>query len=262
MAGKLLGAGERVLVHVVLLLMAAGFGAGFLNSLAGGGSFLTFPALVVGGVPSVIANASSTVALVPGAVTSAFAYRSDIQRSNEPKLRIWLIVSLIGGITGAWLLLVTSDHTFRQIAPWLLLFATLVFAFGNQISLAMRGRLHRNQWLMLGLLFPISVYGGYFGGGIGIMFMASFRLYGMTDMHGSLGIKAILGSSLNAVASILFIAMHKIDWIPTLITMAAAILGGFVGPMFARRLRPSAIRVIVIAVGVIMTGYFFHVAQR
>jgi hypothetical protein len=249
-------------VPAFLLLMVAGFSAGFLNSLAGGGSFLTFPALVVSGVPSVIANASSTVALVPGAVTSALAYRDDIRRSNEPQLRVWLIVSLIGGIAGAWLLLVTSDRTFRQVAPWLLLFATLVFAFGNQISLAMRGRLHRNHWLMLALLFPISVYGGYFGGGIGIMFMASFRLYGMTDMHGSLGIKAILGSSLNAIASILFIAMHKIDWIPTLITMAAAIGGGFVGPMFARRLRPSAIRAIVITVGVLMTAYFFHVAHR
>lgn len=245
-----------------LLLLAAGFSAGFLNSLAGGGSFLTFPALVVSGVPSVIANASSTVALVPGAVTSVYAYRHDIRRSHEPHLRVWLIVSLIGGIAGAWLLLVTSDRTFRHVAPWLLLFATLVFAFGNQISLAMRGRLHRNEWLMLGLLFPISVYGGYFGGGIGIMFMAAFRLYGMTDMHGSLGIKAILGSSLNAVASVLFIAMHKIDWIPTLITMVAAIAGGFVGPMFARRLRPSAIRAIVITVGVLMTAYFFRVAHR
>jgi len=245
---------------IYLLLIAAGFGAGFINSLAGGGSFLTFPALVVSGVPAVMANASSTVALVPGAFTSGAAYRSDIRRLNESQLTVWLVVSLIGGILGAWLLLVTSDRTFRQFAPWLLLFATLVFAFGSQISIAMRGRLHRNQLLMLFLLFPISLYGGYFGGGIGIMFMAAFRLYGMTDMHGSLGIKAILGASLNAIASILFIAMHKVDWIPTLIMMAAAITGGFIGPMFARRLKPGAIRAIVITVGLLMTVYFFRIA--
>lgn len=247
---------------VYLLLVAAGFGAGFINSLAGGGSFLTFPALVFGGVPAVMANASSTVALVPGAFTSSAAYSRDIKRLNESQLKIWLVVSLIGGLLGAWLLLVTSDRTFREIAPWLLLFATLVFAFGSQISIALRGRLHGNQLLMLCLLFPISLYGGYFGGGIGIMFLAAFRLYGMTDMHGSLGIKAILGASLNAIASILFIAMHKIDWIPTLVMMAAAITGGFIGPMFARRLKPASIRAIVITVGVLMTVYFFRIAPR
>ncbi len=247
---------------IYLFLIAAGFGAGFINSLAGGGSFLTFPALVFGGVPAVMANASSTVALVPGAFTSAAAFRHDIRRLNESQWKTWLIVSLIGGLMGAWLLLVTSDRTFRQIAPWLLLFATLVFAFGGQISVAMRGRLHGNRFLMLCLLFPISFYGGYFGGGIGIMFLAAFRLYGMTDMHGSLGLKAILGASLNSIASILFIAMHKIDWIPTLVMMAAAITGGFVGPMFARRLKPGAIRAIVITVGVLMTVYFLRIAPR
>lgn len=247
---------------IYLLLIAAAFGAGFINSLAGGGSFLTFPALVVAGVPAVMANASSTVALVPGAFTSGAAYSRDIKRLNQPNLKLWLLVSLAGGILGAWLLLVTSDRIFRQIAPWLLLFATLIFAFGGQISVAMRGRLHQNQALMLCLLFPISLYGGYFGGGLGIMFMAAFRLYGMTDMHGSLGIKALLGASLNAIASVLFIAMHKIDWIPTLVMMAAAIAGGFTGPLFARRLKPGTIRAIVITVGILMTVYFFRIAPR
>jgi uncharacterized protein len=241
-----------------LLLIIAGFGAGFINALAGGGSFLTFPALVISGVPAVMANASSTVALVPGAFTSAVAFREDIRRVNENQWKIWLTVSLAGGILGAWLLLVTSDRTFREIAPWLLLFATLVFAFGRHIGLVMRGRLHGNRISMLCLLFPISLYGGYFGGGIGIMFMAAFGLYGMTDMHASLGMKAILGASLNAIAAILFIAMHKVDWIPTLVMMAAAITGGLVGPMFARRLKPGTIRVIVIGVGLVMTAYFFR----
>src|SRR5437588_8321972 len=114
---------------IYLLLIGAGFAAGVLNSLAGGGSFLTFPSLVVGGVPAVVANASNTVALVPGAMASVFSYRGDIRRMDEQRLKSWWIICMIGGIAGAVLLLFTSDRTFRQIAPWLLLFATLLFAF-------------------------------------------------------------------------------------------------------------------------------------
>lgn len=129
-------------VATLLLLFAAAFAAGAINSVAGGGSFLTFPSLVFAGVPAVAANASSTVALVPASFASAVAYRRDIQRIEDRRMKLWLIVSVIGGAIGAALLLVTSDRTFRQIAPWLLLFATLLFAFGQRISLALRGRLH------------------------------------------------------------------------------------------------------------------------
>src|SRR4051794_12838810 len=131
------------------ILIAAGFAAGIINSIAGGGSFLTFPALVYGGVPTVASNASSTVALVPAAFSSGFAFRQDIAELNEPRLKTWLLISLIGGVLGATLLLVTSDRTFRVIAPWLLLFATVVFAFGGSISSALRGRLHGSQTAML-----------------------------------------------------------------------------------------------------------------
>lgn len=243
-----------------VLLIAAAFFAGAINSMAGGGSFLTFPSLVFAGVPAVMANATSTVALVPGAMASAISYRVDIQRLNEKRMKSWWIVCLIGGAVGAGLLLVTSDRDFRRIAPWLLLFATLLFAFGPQISLAFRGRLHSNQALMLLLLFPIAVYGGYFGGGIGIMILAAFRLYGFTDIHGMNGIKAILGGSLNAIAALIFIFAHQVTWVPALVMMAAAIAGGYLGPIFARRLHPAAIRGTVIAVGALMTAYFFYIA--
>jgi hypothetical protein len=106
------------------------------------------------------------------------------------------------------------------------------------------------------------VYGGYFGGGIGIMILAAFRLYGFTDIHGMNGIKAILGGSLNAIAALIFISAHEVRWTPALVMMAAAIIGGYLGPVFARRLRPSAIRAIVIIVGVLMTAYFFRIAPR
>lgn len=244
------------------MLAAAGFAAGAINSMAGGGSFLTFPSLVFAGVPPIMANASSTVALVPGSLASALSYRHDIRALEEKRLKAWWFVCLIGGAIGAVLLLSTSDKAFRQIAPWLLLFATLLFAFGNQVSLAFRGRLHGNHALMLAVLVPVSIYGGYFGGGMGIMVLAAFRLYGLTDIHGMNGMKAILGGSLNAIASIIFIAAKQIDWRPTLIMMAAAIAGGYIGPMLARRMPQPLIRAIVIFVGAGMTAYFFYIAPR
>jgi len=249
-------------VTVYLWLMAAAFAAGAINSMAGGGSFITFPALVMAGVPAVAANASNTVALVPGSVATVISYRGDIKRMGERRLKSWFIISLVGGAVGAMLLLLTSDRTFRQVAPWLLLFATLLFAFGAQVSKALRGRLHSSQPLMLLLLFPIAIYGGYFGGGIGIMFLAAFRLYGLTDIHGMNGVKAILGGSLNTIAAIIFISAHQVYWRPTLVMMAAAICGGYVGPMIARRLKPTVIRAFVIAVGASMTAYFFHIAPK
>ncbi len=245
----------------ILLLIAAAFAAGAINSVAGGGSFLTFPSLIFSGVTPVMANASSTVALVPGTVASIMAYRGDVARLDEKYLKWWLVVSLIGGALGAWLLLITSDRTFRQIAPWLLLFATLLFAFGNQVSTAMRGRLHGNKWWMLALLFPIALYGGYFGGGIGIMFLAALRLYGMTEIHGMNGIKTILGGTLNALAALIFIVNREVAWKQAAIMAVAAIAGGYVGPRLARKLKPAAIRGLVIVVGATMTGYFFYTAR-
>lgn len=247
---------------VFLLLIAAAFAAGAINSVAGGGSFLTFPSLVFAGVPAVIANASNTVALFPGSIASAMSYRSDIRRTGEGRIKSWWIISLIGGAIGAALLLFTSDKTFRQVAPWLLLFATLLFAFGKQVSVAFRGKLHSSQGLMLALLFPIAVYGGYFGGGIGIMILAAFRLYGFTDIHGMNGIKTILSGSLNAIAAIIFISAHQVYWRPTLAMMVAGIVGGYAGPVIARKMKPEVIRAIVIVVGLLMTAYFFHIMPK
>jgi uncharacterized protein len=245
-----------------LLLILAGVFAGAINAVAGGGSFLTFPSLLFAGVPAVMANASSTVAMVPGSATSAFAYRGDIRRIGEPNIKSWFIVGILGGALGAALLLFTSDKTFRQVAPWLLLFATLLFAFGNRMSLALRGRLHANHAAMLLILFPIAVYGGYFGGGMGIMFLAAMRLYGLTDIHGMNGIKTVLGGSLNGIAAGIFIASHQVSWRPALVMMAAGIVGGYLGPLGARRLPPKVVRGLVITIGAVMTAYFFHIAPK
>jgi uncharacterized membrane protein YfcA len=112
------------------------------------------------------------------------------------------------------------------------------------------------------LLFPVAVYGGYFGGGIGIMILAAFRLYGLTDIHGMNGVKTVLSGSLNAIAALIFIGAHQVDWKPTLAMMAAGIAGGYVGPVMARKMPAQVIRTIVIAVGIVMTTYFFHIAPR
>jgi len=247
-------------VLVFLLLASAAFAAGAVNSVAGGGSFLTFPSLVFAGVPAVMANASSTVALFPGSLASAVAYRADIRALHERRLKSWWIVSLIGGALGAILLLVTSDKTFRQIAPWLLLFATLLFAFGSRVSLALRGRFGASNALMLAILFPVFIYGGYFGGGMGIIILAAMRLFGMTDIHGMNGVKTALGGSLNAIASLIFIVAHQVDWRPTLLMLVAGVAGGYVGPILARRMPPAIIRAIVITVGALMTVYFFRIS--
>ncbi|HTU46532.1 MAG TPA: sulfite exporter TauE/SafE family protein [Bryobacteraceae bacterium] len=247
---------------MLLLLAAAAFAAGAINSIAGGGSFLTFPSLVFAGVPAVAANASSTVALFPGSLASAISYREDIRALEEKRMKTWLTVSLIGGAIGAVLLLVTSDKTFRQIAPWLLLFATLLFAFGTRVSVLLRGKLHTSNALMVAMLFPISIYGGYFGGGMGIIILAAFRLYGLTNIHGMNGVKTILGGSLNAIASVIFVVAHQVYWRPALLMMAAAVGGGYVGPILARRMPAVVIRSIVIAVGALMTIYFFRIAPK
>jgi uncharacterized membrane protein YfcA len=249
-------------VITYLLLIGAAFAAGAINSVAGGGSFLTFPSLVIAGVPAVTANASNTVALVPGSMASVFSYREDIRRLADHRLKSWFIISVIGGAIGAALLLFTPDTTFRRVAPWLLLFATLLFAFGNQVSLAFRGRLQSSQTLMFLLLFPIATYGGYFGGGIGIMMLAAFRLYGYADIHAMNGIKAILGGSLNALAALIFIFAHHVDWRPTLVMMVAAIAGGYLGPVFARQIHPRYIRALVVVVGAAMTAYFFYISPK
>jgi uncharacterized membrane protein YfcA len=247
---------------VYLLLIAAAFAAGAINSVAGGGSFLTFPSLVFAGVSAVSSNASSTVALLTGTISTVVSYRDELKRFNDKRFKLWFAECLLGGALGAYLLLVTSDKTFRQIAPWLLLFATLLFAFGGTIGIALRGKMHSSQVLMVLMLFPISIYGGYFGGGIGIMLLAAFRLYGFTDIHLMNAMKAILGGSLNAVAAVIFIAAHQVSWKVTLIMMVAAIGGGYAGPAMARRMSQSVIRGIVITVGLSMSAYFFYISPR
>jgi uncharacterized membrane protein YfcA len=243
-------------------LFGAAVVAGAMNSVAGGGSFITFPALVMTGIPSIAANATSTVAVWPGTVASVGAYRDDIRRERRllPGL---LVVSVIGGLLGAVILLRTPQSTFDRILPWLLLSATLIFAFGARMAGWIRGRPHADGtpaeagvfiWL---LQLVIATYAGYFGAGTGFLMLAMLSLAGMSDIHAMNGVKTLLGATANVVAIAAFIWAGKIVWPQALLMAAGSTMGGYGGAHYARKVNPAVIRALVIFIGAAMTLYFF-----
>lgn len=242
-----------------LLAVAAVLG-GALNSVAGGGSFLTFPALVFVGVPAVPANATSTVALWPGSLAAAFAYRRELRQ-----VRQWLIglgsVSVIGGLFGAVLLLRTPNPVFMRLLPALMFVAALLFTLGGRLTERLRTSNipgGRATALVLGGLvqFVIAAYGGYFGGGIGIMMLAAFSAMGMRDIHVMNSLKSLLATLINLVAIAVFVVKGAIVVQPALVMIAAGTAGGYFGASTARRLDPAWVRRFVLLVAWAMTAYF------
>jgi hypothetical protein len=240
-----------------LLLAAAGFLAGAMNAAAGGGSFISFPALIAAGVPPVLANASSTVALFPGAVTSGWAYRKSLGSIGEVTLPILLIVSVAGGLCGAVLLLATPSGAFNALVPWLLLLATLAFAFGRQAGAQLRRMLRLGRVSTLVIQFLLAIYGGYFGGAVGIMMMATWSLLGVSDLRVMNPTKTVLVGAMNAVAVLYFIAARAVLWPQTLAMLAAAAIGGYAGARIAMWLDTRWLRAGVIVISTIITLSFF-----
>lgn len=240
-----------------LLLIAAALGAGLMNSVAGGGSFLTFPALVFTGVPSIVANATSTVALFPGVLASAWAYRQDVRGLDRIPLKPAVAASIAGGIVGALLLLYTSQTTFDVIIPWLLLGATIVFAFGPRLTKTLRRQAWMGPRTLIVLQFFVGIYGGYFGGAVGIIMLAIWSLAGMRDIHAMNGGRTLLGGIMNAAAVVCFIIAKKIFWIQTSMMLLAAVAGGYVGARFAKRVNPIWIRTLIILISLTVTAAFF-----
>ena len=249
-----------------LLLFFAAMLGGALNSVAGGGSFITFPALFFSGVPPIQANATSTVALWPGSIASVSAYRREIAKQNRVLLFVLVSISLIGGILGAVLLLRTSQSTFVKLIPYLLLLATVLFAVSPFITARLRKRSPTTKgshisWMRLAaislLQLIIAVYGGYFGGGIGIMMLASLGIMGMENIHEMNGLKTVLQSCINGVAVITFIIAGAVFWPEAIVMILGAIIGGFSGASVARKLDQRIVRGFVILVGTVMTIYFF-----
>ncbi|MBL8957310.1 MAG: sulfite exporter TauE/SafE family protein [Myxococcaceae bacterium] len=236
------------------LLVLAAFAAGALNSVAGGGSFFTFPALVLAGVPALSANATSTVALWPGSVASTAGYR--VELAAEPERVKWLApVSLAGGAAGALLLLWTPVHVFEGLVPFLLLTATLVFTFGDavrrRLSLASRGAVTA-AWAV------ISVYGGYFGGGMGLLMLAALTLLGMADIHRMNALKSAMGVLVNGVAVAIFAAAGAVQWADAGLMVAGTVAGGYAGARLARRVEPKRVKPAVVAMGWALTAAFFY----
>jgi uncharacterized membrane protein YfcA len=239
------------------LLFAAAFLAGSINAVAGGGSFLTFPVLVFTGVPPIIANASSTVALFPGSLASAWAYRRDFTPFAGVGLRAMLAVSVVGGAAGALLLLWTPARTFDQIVPWLLLGATLLFAFGPRLTPLLRRVFPVGPASLLTLQFAIAIYGGYFGGAIGILMLALYGVFGLNDLNAMNAAKTLLAGVMNAAAVVCFVVAGTIWWPQTLVMLIAAVIGGYAGARVARRIDPKWLRAGVTMFGLAMSAAFF-----
>jgi uncharacterized protein len=250
--------------QAIFLLFAAGI-AGALNALAGGGSFIAFPALLFVRIPAVEANATTTVALWPGLAASTFAY---LKRLNAP-LRVLvplLATSIAGGWAGALLLLKTPQHTFLRLVPWLLLGGTLLFAFGNSIR-AIVGKtnvvddLRAISWqaIVVGSIAEllVAVYGGYFGAGIGFMTLGMLAMLGMRDINAMGAIRTLLAAAINAGAVVTFIVGHAVMWLQCIAMIAGSLAGGWFGAHYAQQADPQKVRGIVIGVGVAMTTYFF-----
>jgi uncharacterized protein len=244
---------------ILILVAAASFGAGFINAVAGGGSFLTFPALIAAGLPSIDANASNTVALFPAQIATGFSAREGLARAQaDDRINVPILagISLFGGIFGGILLLVTPQALFSQFVPWLILFATLVFAGGNfLITDAKKMRLSRNGvFVAQGL---VAIYGGYFGGGIGILMLAVLTLFGLRDIWLMNSVKILLSALMNASAALTFVLAGIVHWRWTALVAICAIAGGYAGLHAARRVEPKIMKGFVVATGLVLTVYFF-----
>jgi uncharacterized protein len=241
--------------------MAAGALGGAINAVAGGGSFIAFPALLFTGVPPVPANATNTLALWIGVTASGGAYRK--RMSIPRRLMVPLMAtSVLGGVAGATIMVRSSSQTFLRVLPWMLLGATLLFIFGKHLTRRIGADISRestNSAIAVASIFElaVAVYGGYFGGGVGIINLAMLSALGMTDIHEMNALKVILGGVINGVAALTFVIARAIVWPHMLVMTVGAVAGGYLAAHYAQKLPQSWVRGFVILVGAAMTAYFF-----
>jgi uncharacterized membrane protein YfcA len=240
-----------------ILITGAGVLAGAMNALAGGGSFVTLPTLIAAGVPSVAANASSTVALFPGGAASAWVYRDGLTQVCGVPLRPTLIATLAGGLLGAVLLLSTPTTLFDRVLPWLLLAATVMLAFGPRIGPAIRSRFRAGLFTVLLIQFLLGIYGGYFGGAVGLMMMAAWALLDGAEVKTLNAPRTFLVTAANGVAVLCFVFAGALRWPETLTMAAGALLGGYGGARVGKRLPAVVVRLATVLLAVAMTAVFF-----
>jgi uncharacterized protein len=243
----------------VVVLALAGFIAGIVNALAGGGTFFTFAALVAFGMPALDANATSAVALVPGSIATGAAYRREM-KAYWREILPFALIGIVGGIAGAWLLIAIGDARFRPLVPWLLGSATLLFALSSRIRAAVETIAGHGGigplWgrVVVGI---VAVYGGFFGAGMGIVLLAALAVMGTGEFHKANATKNAVATVSTSVAVVLFMAGGLVRWPQAIVTTLAAIAGGYLGVLVARRVRVSTVRAAVVAVGAVLTLIFF-----
>jgi uncharacterized membrane protein YfcA len=243
-------------------LAGAAFAAGLQNALAGGGSFLTFPALLMTGLDPQGANITSTIALFPAQVSTGFAGRRHATGTPSLSFAVLFIVSLVGGALGALLLLKTPSDTFTALVPWLVLFATLVFAWGSFFRKVSDNPKHLGSLAAGTLQMCISIYGGYFGGGIGILMLAALTLSGLTLKNAG-ATKNVLAGVMNSSAVVIFIFLHDVAWKQAAVVAIAATAGGQLGAYALPRVNERAMRICIVLLGLGLTvGLFVHYHSR
>lgn len=251
------------------VVVAAGLLGGALNAVAGGGSFITLPALIICGVPPVAANATGTAALLPGYIASAWRYRKDATLPPGLSMVKLSAIALIGGVLGACVLLLTSDRAFLALIPWLMLLATAMFAFSPKI-LALTGSRKTSEvderhqqpatvlsFMPAAILFAVCIYGGYFNGGLGIILLAAFGLMGQTQLHGMNGLKNYVSALLTAIAVVIYALGGALEYRPLLVMAVSATLGGYLGAHWSYRLSQPLLRRFIVATGLLMAVAFF-----
>ncbi len=241
----------------LLILIVAGFFAGVLNTIAGGGTFLTLPALVFTGVPPVTANATSAIAVFPGYLSGALGFQRELRAFDHKTLIRLTAITLVGGLIGSVLLLMSSDKAFSVVVPFLLLIATLVFLFGDPLKKWAASKGKAITPFGASGLFAISVYGGYFNGGLGIVLLALFALWGMHDIHQMNGLKSGLSFALSAISVATFAIAGLIVWYQAVVMMIASTLGGYAGAPIARRIPVPLLRIFIACIGFSMSAVFF-----
>jgi uncharacterized membrane protein YfcA len=250
-------------MQATALLFAAGLLAGAMNALAGGGTFAAFPALLAVGLPPTVANATSNTALLPGAAASAWTYRHQLTAFGPLSLKAMFAVTVAGGALGALLLHLTGDETFRILVPWLLLAASLALTFGGWL----RRRLEASD-LTLGprgamvLQFVLGIYGGYFGGAVGLLMMAGWVLICDLDPKALAPARTLFLAAANAAACVLFTALGLIRWSAALPTAVGAVIGGYLGARLGMRLPGPLVRAVVLAITYVTTAIFFWRTYR
>jgi len=257
---------DSTMMTQMLFLCAAAFFAGAINSVAGGGTLLTFPALtwILGSsaTAAVAANATSTVALFPGSIAATWGYRRELSGQGKWILPL-MIPSIIGSCIGTWLVVTQPEKIFQEMVPWLILAASALFLLQPAITKWTGiGQPHAQPSTgtlagIIGFQFLIALYGGYFGAGIGILMLSSLALMGLGDIHRMNALKSVLASTINGVSVTMFIVNGKVDWRYALPMIAAGIAGGFVGASVSRKLDKNLVRWVVIAIGFGLATYYF-----